>query len=147
MVPVFHISTGRRLLSWQENCGVCVEYEKKQDREKQRLTHCYTVQVSVSNEECPGPKLECSVTDVALLRLALFNLIFGGGSSTLSSRSNGGATAFQAVAKPESEPEPEPGNLIASNYTMLSLPQTLLRATSSLMTSYPNHHHHLTPIL
>ncbi len=98
MVPDFHISAGRCLLSWQENCGICVEYEK-QYRNKQRFAHCYTVKVSVSNEECSGPKLECSVTDVALLRLALSNLIFG------SSHDNGAVTSFQNVAEPEPEPE------------------------------------------
>ncbi len=126
VMPVFRISTGRCLLSWQENCDVRVEYEMKQDREKHRRTRCYTVQVSIPTEECSGPKLECSVTDVAVLRLALFNLISSGGSSnTLSSHSNGDVTSFLAVAKPESESEPEPeaGSLmyyavIASNITL-----------------------------
>ncbi len=98
VVPVFRISTGRCLLSWKEGCGICLEY-KKQHTNKQKFAHCYTMKVSVSNdeEECSGPKLECSVTDVALLRLALTSLIFRRGHSSGSSA----ITSFQNVAEPE----------------------------------------------
>ncbi len=106
--PEFGISIGRCLLSWQKNCYICVEYEK-QDRKKERLTaHCYNVKVSVLNAECSGPKLECSLTDIALLRLALSNLTCGG---------SGGGTSFQTVMESEpEESEPESGSLNLNEY-------------------------------